>query len=338
MFSLVRYTAYMFQAILAAVLLTLATGWVGIKIATRFGLIDVPGAGIALALTALILIAISGIWKTSEVSKLLLAALIIFIFGIWDDKRSLAPQYKFAGQALATVVLIALGIRIRIFEYSGFKIIDLDYLYVILDWLITILWVVGVTNAFNLVDSMDGLAVGLGAWAFAFFMLATFDSQQIYLSVVSSALLGICIGLFFYNAPPARLFLGDAGAQTLGFLLSTISILYTPVQSFQASSWFVPILLVGIPIFDTSLVFISRLRRKIPFYKGSCDHTYHRLVASGFDPGRAVFTMHLAALILECVAFVALSQSPFIANGMFLACLGLGVVGIIVLDKRSKWI
>jgi UDP-GlcNAc:undecaprenyl-phosphate GlcNAc-1-phosphate transferase len=351
MSSYVFNTSYMFQAILASVILTLASGWLGIKLARRLNLFDFPGAaphklhripmpyagGIALAITMIVLIVASGLWKSPEIHLLALPAAIIFAFGIWDDKKNLSPAVKFAGQLLATVLLIASGVYIRVFEYHSFYLGGPHILYKGFDWLLTGLWVIGVTNAFNLVDSMDGLAVGLSAWAFAFFMLATFDSQQITLSIISSILLGICIGLYFYNASPARLFLGDAGAQSLGFLLAVIAILYTPVQSYQASSWFIPILLVGIPIFDTTLVVVSRLRRKIPFYKGGRDHTYHRLICLGLDPGRAVMIMHLTALLLECVAFIAVSQQPLIANGLFATCIVLGGVGIIYLDSRRRW-
>jgi UDP-GlcNAc:undecaprenyl-phosphate/decaprenyl-phosphate GlcNAc-1-phosphate transferase len=351
MSSLVINTSYMFQAILASVVLTLGSGWLGIKLARHFNLLDIPGAaphklhrvpmpyagGIALAITMIVLIIVSGLWKTHEIHILVLPAVVILVFGLWDDKNNLPAWVKFAGQLLAAVLLIASGVYIRVFEFGDFYLGGPHFLYKVFDWLLTGLWLIGVTNAFNLVDSMDGLAVGLSAWAFAFFMLATFDSQQITLSILSSILLGICIGLYFYNASPARLFLGDSGAQTLGFMLAAIAILYTPVQSYQASSWFIPILLVGIPIFDTTLVFVSRLRRKKPFYKGGRDHTYHRLICLGLDSGRAVMMMHGTALLLECVAFIAVSQKPLIANGLFVTCLVLGGLGIIYLDSRKRW-
>jgi UDP-GlcNAc:undecaprenyl-phosphate GlcNAc-1-phosphate transferase len=120
----------------------------------------------------------------------------------------------------------------------------------------------------------------------------------------------------------------------LGFFLAAIGILYTPVGAFQTSSWFVPILLVGVPIFDTSLVFFSRLRRKQAFYQSGRDHTYHRLVKRGMDSGRAVMTMHFAALILECVAFVAVSLEPLLANSVFIVCILVGVVLFFVLDRH----
>jgi UDP-GlcNAc:undecaprenyl-phosphate GlcNAc-1-phosphate transferase len=311
---------------------------------------DVPGAlprkkhllptpyagGIALLLSLLVLLIGSGLWKSVELRGLFLAMVVIFGFGIWDDYKKLPAVVKLCGQLLAALILIYSGIYIRIFESTQF-FFGGGHRFIWLDWGVTLFWLVGVTNAFNLVDSMDGLAVGLSAWAFAFFMLATLDSQQRVLSLLSAMVLGICLGLLFYNITPARLFLGDAGAQSLGLLLATIAIMYTPQVPYQKSSWFVPILLVGVPIFDTALVSFSRLRRRKPFYLGGMDHTYHRLVALGLEPGRAVMAMHMAALMLECAAFVALSLSPEQANGIFAGCLLAGFACMFYLDNPKRW-
>jgi UDP-GlcNAc:undecaprenyl-phosphate GlcNAc-1-phosphate transferase len=339
-----------FLGTLGGVLVTLITGWLGIRLAVRLKLMDIPGAlprkqhplptpyagGIALFLSLLVLLIGSGMWKSIELRGLYLAGLVIFVFGIWDDYKKLPPAVKLCGQLLAAIILIYSGVYIRIFESSQF-FIGGHHEFVWLDLGVTLFWIVGVINAFNLVDSMDGLAVGLSAWAFAFFMLATLDSQQRVLSVLSAMVLGICLGLLFYNTTPARLFLGDAGAQSLGLLLATIAILYTPQVPYQKSSWFVPILLVGVPIFDTALVSFSRLRRRKPFYLGGMDHTYHRLVFLGFEPGRAVLAMHMAALMLECAAFVALSLPPGQANGIFFGCLAAGFLCIFYLDNPKRW-
>jgi UDP-GlcNAc:undecaprenyl-phosphate/decaprenyl-phosphate GlcNAc-1-phosphate transferase len=339
-----------FLGTLGGVLVTLVTGWLGIQLAVRLKLMDIPGVlprkqhhlptpyagGIAMFLSLLVLLFGSGMWKSIELRGLLLAVLVIFVFGIWDDYKKLPPVAKLCGQLLAAIILIRFGVYIRIFESSQF-FIGGHHAFVWLDWAVTLFWIVGVTNAFNLVDSMDGLAVGLSAWAFAFFMLAMLDSQQRVLSVFSAMVLGICLGLLFYNVTPARLFLGDAGAQGLGLLLATIAILYTPQVPYQKSSWFVPILLVGVPIFDTALVSFSRLRHRKPFYLGGMDHTYHRLVVLGLEPGRAVLAMHMVALMLECAAFVALSLPPGQANGIFIACLVAGLICMFYLDNPKRW-
>src|SRR3972149_3753355 len=128
------------------------------------------------------------------------------------------------------------------------------------------LGIVGITNAFNFVDSMDGLALGLAGIAAAFFMLVTIDSAQPILAALSAVVFGATIGAYFFNAAPARMFLGDSGSQLLGFLLAAIGIAYTPASAGlpQGVTWFTPILVLGVPIFDMGLVVISRLRSRRP--------------------------------------------------------------------------
>ncbi len=343
------HTANIFQAILAGLVVALVTCLAAIWLARRLNLMDIPGSsphkqhlsptplagGMALILSLLILGFVFGIFADRELLPIFLAAGVIFAFGLWDDAHGMSAPVKLVGQFTATFILIGSGLYIRIFEYSGFFIGGQGTFFRALNLIVTCLWVVGITNAFNLTDSMDGLVAGLSAWALAFFMLATLDSGQGSLSLFSAILLGICLGITFFNQHPARLFLGDSGAQTLGFFLAAIGILYTPVGVHQTSSWFVPILLVGIPIFDTSLVFFSRLRRRKPFYKSNRDHTYHRLVCLGMAPGRAVMTMHLSALILNCLAFVAVSLPPVWANSIFITCLFAGIAFYFLFDRES---
>jgi len=339
----------LFQAVLVSLLLTLVTGLIGIWIARRYKLLDVPGVaaykqhklpmpyagGIALALTLIVLAFSTGLWRDPQIRSMLLIGLVVFGFGLLDDIRRLSAQAKLLGQLFAAILLVASGITIQVFESQSFFFGGPGPLYVWLDRFLTIFWVVGVTNAFNLVDSMDGLSVGLSGWAFAFFMLATIDSGQHLLSVTSAIMVGICLAIFYYNSSPAKMFLGDSGAQTLGFLLAVMAILYNPVDSFQTSSYLVPILLVGVPIFDTSLVTISRMRRKTPFYKGNRDHTYHRLVAMGMEPSRAVFTMHLGALVLDCLAFIAVTLPPLYANGVLVFAILAGI-GLVFFFERNQ--
>lgn len=351
MTSYIASTGYMFVNILLGLLFTFTSGWFAIRFTRRVGLLDDPNrashklhqvpiplaGGIALVLSMTILVFFLGLWHGIEMGAMLLAALLVFALGLVDDARSLKPLPKLAGQSAAAIILVLAGVYIQIFETTSFFLSGSGQFYFWVDRILTVIWIVGITNAFNLVDSMDGLAVGLGGWSFAFFMLATFDSQQLSLSALSALLLGGCLALYYYNRSPARLFLGDSGAQTLGFLLAAIAILYAPLEKVQNSSWFVPVLLLGIPIFDTSLVVFSRLRRHKPFYQANRDHTYHRLVAMGLEPGRAVFLMHLTGLALECLAFIAVLTDPLYANLIFGGCLAAGLLALVILDHPKRW-
>jgi UDP-GlcNAc:undecaprenyl-phosphate GlcNAc-1-phosphate transferase len=338
----------MFQAILLGLVSVLIMAVVSIPLARRTGLMDIPNSaphkqhsrptpiagGIALVLALVLSEWVFGTLGNDNIQATLLAGIPIFVFGLLDDYKSLPPLVKLIGQVLAAVILIRLGVFIRIFESPEFFLRTTPMVDLYLDYALTILWVVGITNAFNFVDSMAGLAVGLGGTAAAFFMLVTLESIQPLLSLHSAMLIGVCLGLYLFNSPPALLFLGDSGAQTLGFILAVLGIAYSPQGANQSSSWFVPILLLGVPIFDTTLVVFSRLRRGRPIYCSSRDHTYHRLLNLGLGPFRSVLVMQLAALGLGCLAAIILTQPPLIANLVFGALLLAGVLVLVFLDWR----
>lgn len=323
-----------FSVIFITTLFALGIGPLAIRLAPSFKLVDRPNSaphkvhfrpvpavgGLILASTIMVISLVTGLLKQPQLQGILAASAIVFAFGLWDDISNLTPAWKMAGQFLATIALVAFGVQVRLFQQDW------------LNYAITFFWMVGVINAYNFVDSMDGLAVGLSALAAAFFMLITIESQQEPLSIFSMILLGASIATFFYNAPPARVFLGDSGAQLLGFLLGALSIAYNPVGFSRISSWYIPILLMGVPIFDTTLVVVSRLRRKLPIYQAARDHTYHRLVERGVSSNRAVLSMHMASLLMGCLAFIALMLPPILSNSIFGLVLLIGAGMIVALD------
>lgn len=344
-------TYQVIRSVLSGMTAALVFGWLGMTIARRLGLIDHPGSaphkqhtrptplGGGIALFLALIIGSFGLHTvdSSTVSATLIAGGLVFVFGLADDFRTLPPLAKLAGQTLAAVVLIRSGVYVQIFESPQFFFSGEGLFFLYLDWAVTIFWVVGITNAFNFVDSMDGLAVGLGAMASAFFILLTLESNQLQLLLHSALLVGICIGLYFYNSPPALLFLGDSGAQTLGFTLAVLAIAYRPLAADQSSSWFVPIILLGVPIFDTILIVFSRLRRGKPIYTAARDHTYHRLVNLLGSPNRAVLVMQMNALLLSGLAILGLNQPPAIANTIFAIVIAAGLAALIFLETATKW-
>ena len=328
-----------FSPIFAGMVFTLILVPFSIRIANRYGLVDEPfsaphkthsntvpkAGGSAIFISILFVTVLSGRLQSAEILAILFAGLIIFAFGFWDDAKGLSAGWKLTGQILAAAVLVWQGIQIRMF-------VSLPVLNIV----ITFVWIVGITNAFNLVDSMDSLAVGLAAIASVFFLFVTIDSNELDLAFISALILGSCIGMFFFNASPARTFLGDSGAQFLGFILATIAMAYTPQGFPQPSSWFVPILILSIPIFDTTLVVISRVRRGSPIYKAGQDHLYHRLVQSGLSPVQSVTLMHVAALLTGCLAFIALPLPPLWANTIFGLIMFSGLLVILWFEKNSR--
>lgn len=327
-----------FLPLFLAIVVTVLVTPLCIKTAIQLDLLDIPNSaphkihgtavpkagGIAIVAALFLVTLGSGKLLDTDVRPILLASIPIIIFGLWDDAKGLSAGWKLTGQFLAVSILIWQGIQIQMFV--GLPALNIA---------VTFLWIVGITNAFNLVDSMDSLAVGLAAIASVFFLLVTIDSNETDLAFLSALILGSCIGLFYFNATPARTFLGDLGAQFLGFMLATLAMAYTPPGFPQPSSWFVPILLLSIPIFDTTLVAFSRLRRGLPIYKAGQDHIYHRLIGLDMSPNQAVTVMHVAALLTGCLAFIALSLPPLWANALFVLILLCGGLALLWLEKKS---
>ena len=347
MISSFLHTVHVFEIIVLSVFVTIIFGPLAIKIALQYRIIDIPGSsphkrhkkttplagGMILIASAFLIASIFNFWGDKRIQAILLSSSVIFAFGLWDDMRGISPQKKILGQFLASILLINLGISVHFLENLNVGLLNQNIL-TWLNWAITLIWLIVVTNAFNLIDSMDGLAIGLGGIAFAFFIVISFTSGQPNLSALSALLLGICAGLYFYNISPAHLFLGDSGSQTLGFTLASVAILYNPQGLPQASSWFVPILLLGVPLFDTTLVIFSRLYRRKPIFQSDLGHTYHRLVRLGLDSRRAVLLMHISALILSCLAIIALSVSPITTNILFFLSLMIGFSVLIFLGIK----
>ncbi len=343
----IAHTFIIIRALFLALLTSLPMSWVGYHLARWLKLIDYPGSaahkshirpipmagGFAILVTIGFTVWLLHLFDEPAVCAALLAGGIVFLFGLWDDYKNLSPGVKFLGQTLAGVALIRMGVHVQIFESQEFFLHSDTLADRYLDWLVTIIWVIGITNAFNFIDSMDGLATGITATSAAFFILATLDAGQIPLSQFSALVLGTCAGIYLFNASPAVIFLGDSGAQLLGFLMATLAIGYTPQGANQSSSWMVPILLMGVPVFDASLVVVSRLKRGAPLFHAARDHTYHRLRMAGLDSNRAVLVMQVTAFAMCCLALIILYQPPLTANLLFLLVLALGSGGIYYLEK-----
>jgi UDP-GlcNAc:undecaprenyl-phosphate GlcNAc-1-phosphate transferase len=339
--------ANLFKASLGGIVIAVAICPLAIWIAKRTGLLDIPGSeshkqhmrptpsagGIALAVSMIVLVLIFNLFN-KDIISVLAAASIVFLLGLLDDAKGLRAPVKLTGQILASILLVASDVSVHFMEGLSVPFLS-GTMLTVLDWGVTILWFVGITNALNLIDSMDGISVGIAGIAFAFFMVMAMAAQQTTLAIFSACLLGICIGLYFYNVYPARLFLGDSGTQTLGFILAAVAMLYTPQNLPQASSWFVPVLVLGIPIFDTTLVVASRLRRHTPVFQADRTHTYHRLIALGLEPQRAVFTIHLTTFVLSFLAFIALSLPPLGSTLIFFATF-LVAAGLLIFLGRKK--
>jgi len=219
------------------------------------------------------------------------------LVGFVDDREGMAPQVKMGGQAVAALVLIVSGIHSRIFGN------------VILDVALTMFWIIGIINAMNFQDNMDGLAAGITAIASIFFFVMAVQQELTLVGSLAGALAGASVGFLIYNFNPASTFMGDTGSMVLGFLLAVLAIKldFRVPSDRQVVTWMVPVVVLGLPIFDTTLVVFTRLREKRSPVQGGKDHTSHRLVSLGLRQRTAVLVRYA---VCAALGFTAVELSP----------------------------
>ena len=258
-------------------------------------------------------LAVGAIEPTSELLGILGGAAIVFAVGVVDDFRSLGPAPKLTAQLLATALLLASGVRV--------EIVGNDVLAACL----AAVWIVGMTNAFNLLDNMDGLAATLAGIAFAFFAVsaAALEANRLVLVVALAAAVACAAFLPFNIRPsrPAAVFMGDAGSLALGFLLAALSLEASwKLAGTTVATLLLPVLILAVPIVDTALVVVVRLLEGRPIYQGGRDHTSHRLVYFGLSERRAVVLLALISVGLGATSlgYVVLDEPRLTLVGVLL--------------------
>jgi UDP-GlcNAc:undecaprenyl-phosphate GlcNAc-1-phosphate transferase len=235
----------------------------------------------------------------NQVVGIFVGATLMSFMGVFDDRWGLGSYVKLAGQLLAAGILVYTGVQVNLF--GGW-----------VDVAITVVWVVAITNAFNLLDNMDGLSGGIAMIAATFFLLLAAMSEQYLVGALAAALAGACAGFLLYNWNPAHIFMGDAGSLFIGFLLAAVAVkLRFPANSYVVT-WMIPLLVLALPIFDTTLVFISRLRRgKNPLTTPGKDHVSHRLAHLLGSRREAVLVCYLIAGAVGLAAvYVSVATLP----------------------------
>ena len=258
-----------------------------------------------------------------QLAGIVVGASWVSLLGLWDDQRGLHPALKLIAQLAAGAVLITVGIQVAL---------------PLPDWAniaLTLLWVVGITNAFNLLDNMDGLSSGVGAVAAACFLLMAAMNDQYLVSGLAAGVLGACLGVLVYNFNPATIFMGDSGSLFLGFVLAALGIKLRFPANTNWVTWMVPVLVLGVPVFDTTLVVVSRLRRGVnPFTTPGKDHVSHRLVRLGWTDREVVLLLYLAGCALGAVATFVSLASPGEAYTIMIAVVILALAAIVGLERR----
>jgi len=219
---------------------------------------------------------------------------VVFTVGLIDDIKTLSPGVKLLGQLVAASVVIAWGPRVEfVGNPFGGGLISLGLIGIP----VTLFWIVGFTNVINLIDGIDGLAAGVSGIAGITFLLLAVESNQGVTAVLAAGLVGACIGFLRYNFPPASIFMGDSGALFLGFSLASIALLGV-MKSVAAITLVVPLLIIGVPIFDTFSAIVRRIRHKRPIQEADAGHIHHRLLGRGFDQRQTVLIIYAWSVAL----------------------------------------
>ncbi|MBI4816047.1 MAG: undecaprenyl/decaprenyl-phosphate alpha-N-acetylglucosaminyl 1-phosphate transferase [Deltaproteobacteria bacterium] len=262
---------------------------------------------------------------TPEVLAILLSSSIIVSLGLFDDLKVLRPTVKLAGQLVAVLVLVRAGIMIR-----------LSFLPEWLCLILTVLWMVGITNALNLIDVSDGLAAGVAAISGVFLFVIAIWNDSITIAMLTVSLVGATLGFLVYNRPPARIFMGDTGSMLLGFTLGAVAMIgqYTAFSHRVAAV--APVVILGVPIFDTFFVMGARAWRRLPLMQGSPDHFAVRMRRNGVSAARIAALAYAASVLLGVAALLVcrmrLSDALWVLGGVA-ALATSAVVGLMKLGR-----
>ena len=258
------------------------------------------GFGIALAVVLTTFVAITFSEATSEnyflALSVLAPAIVLGLIGFIDDKKHLTPLSRFIAQTFAGVFTALVLILTNTVGNPTNSIF--------LDALLTIIWVVGICNAINFFDNMDGAAGGISALSGFGFAIIGLQNGQYFVAAFGLVLSGACVGYLFWNWNPAKIYMGDAGALFIGIILAALAVRVDPVSVSGIGAFFVPICVLALPILDTTTVVIDRLRRKVSPFEGGLDHLSHRLRRKGLSVRQSVTTLCLIQSISILIGFL----------------------------------
>lgn len=304
------------------------------KLAKKIGAIDIPKDKRRMHTDSVPLIGGLAIFLGFLVSTVLFAeidikiiailsgALIMVMIGVFDDKYALGAKFKLMIQIIAAAIPVIAGVRIERIILPFLKSGGIEF-----GWLaypITILWIVALTNAVNLIDGLDGLAAGVSAIAsFSMFLIALMQGNYL-IAVMCAALVGACCGFLPYNFSPASIFMGDTGSTFLGFVMASLSVLGL-FKIHAIISFAVPFIAFGIPIFDTSFAIFRRIKEHRPIMSPDRGHLHHRLVDMGFSHKQAVLIIYAICIVLGAVAVLS-----FKSKLLAIVIAVLGVIGAFV--------
>ena len=311
------------------------------KWANKIGAIDLPDArkvhttaiprvgGIAMVLGSLVsIILLANI--DQQMASIIVAFIVVWAFGLWDDKCDLNYKTKFLGQLLAVVIVVTWGdVVVRHFPFIEGVLPD----YLAIPF--TIFALVGITNAINLSDGLDGLAGGTSLITISIIALLAFDAQGDMVVLISMAVAGSILGFLRHNTHPARLFMGDTGSQFLGFSLGVLVIVLSQTVN-TAMSPLIPLFILGLPILDTMAVMGQRIYEKRSPFSPDKNHIHHKLLDIGLDQYEAVFIIYLLQSLLVSIAYFMMYESDTLLLFIYIV-ISMFVLGVFHYARSTNW-
>lgn len=339
---------YVMMALLAAMAVSFMITPLVKSFAYKVGAIDVPkdnrrmhkkpiprlgGLAIFIGFMVSILIFVN---ITTDMKNILLGAVIIVVLGVVDDIMDLPAKLKFVVQILAALIPTLGGVRIQALSNPNIFSEDLYWVLGGLSIPVTVLWIVGLTNAVNFIDGLDGLANGVSAISATTVLVIALMGSQTQVALVMAAVVGACVGFMPYNQNPAKMFMGDTGATFLGYILATMSI-QGLFKFYAVISFAVPFLILGLPIFDTAFAFIRRIAHGQSPMRADRSHIHHRLIDMGLNQKQAVASLYVISAILGLSAVVLTTGGEQRAMLFLLAmCIVAVVAARVVFPKEVK--
>ncbi len=340
-------TKYILPFLTAVIISYIATPFVR-KLAPKIGAVDIPkdsrrvhtepmpligGLAIFIAVAIVTLVFLP---LTKEIISLIIGAIIVVIGGIIDDIKELKPKEKFIFQIIAGLVIIYGGIRIDFITNPFSK----DIALLDLKWLsvpISLFWIVGITNTLNWIDGLDGLAAGVAMISSLTLMVVAGKFGYSNIIILSAAIAGACLGFLPYNFNPAKIFMGDTGALFLGFMLSAITI-EGVMKSVATIAIVAPILILSVPIFDTTFAIFRRLLNGQSIVAADKGHLHHRLLNRGFSQRKSVLILYCLSAAFGLIAILVSQansrQAVYLSIVLLLATV-LVAIKLGIFEKRS---
>lgn len=335
--------------LILAALITAAMTPLAVFVAPKIGAMDIPKdnrrvhnkpmprlGGAAIYIGMMVSVAVFAL-NGRGVIPIMVGCTLIFILGLIDDLTEIKPIVKFGGQLLAATAVFAMGVRI-----TFVKITFIELLFTsghpllfgsVIDYIVTVLWLVAITNAVNLIDGLDGLAAGIAAISCLCIAYVAYIHGYVLPTMLMMAVAGSALGFLPFNFHPAKIFMGDCGSQLLGFAIAAFSVQGT-VKGATIMVVVLPALVLGLPIFDTIMAIIRRTSRHQSISTADKEHLHHKIMKAGFGQRRAVLLMYSLSGIMGTVAVL-------ISRELYVECVGLlaiaaMIVGVILTDTGKN--